>query len=84
MMTELTSDEASALRLLLRALGEARDDFVVSGGQAARLFRLHPLATPPRGQRCERRTSTSRRETAATARQSTSERRSFGKASRPR
>lgn len=46
-MIDLTDDEAAALRRLLRALGEARDEFVVTGGQAARLFRLHPLASPP-------------------------------------
>lgn len=44
-MIELTEEEADVLRRLLRAVGGVVPEFVIAGGQAARLLRLHPLAT---------------------------------------
>ena len=44
-MIELTDEEADVLRRLLRAVGGVVPEFVIAGGQAARLLRLHPLAT---------------------------------------
>ena len=46
-MSLLEDEDLEVLRKLLRALGSARSEFVVAGGQAARLLRLHPLARPP-------------------------------------
>lgn len=44
-MSELTEDELETFRRLLRAMGSSRGEFVVAGGQASRLLRLHPNAT---------------------------------------
>lgn len=44
-MIELTDEEADVLRRLLRAVGGVVPEFIIAGGQAARLLRLHPLAT---------------------------------------
>lgn len=44
-MIEFTDDEVDVLRRLLRAVGGVVPGFVIAGGQAARLLRLHPLAT---------------------------------------
>jgi hypothetical protein len=44
-MIEFTDEEADVLRRLLRALGGVVPEFIIAGGQAARLLRLHPLAT---------------------------------------
>jgi NAD(P)-dependent dehydrogenase (short-subunit alcohol dehydrogenase family) len=44
-MIELTDEETDVLRRLLRAVGGVVPEFVIAGGQAARLLRLHPLAT---------------------------------------
>ena len=44
-MIELTDEEADVLRRLLRALSGVVPEFIIAGGQAARLLRLHPLAT---------------------------------------
>lgn len=43
-MIQLSDEEADVFRRLLEALGTARDQFVIAGGQASRLLRLHPLA----------------------------------------
>ena len=43
-MIQLSDDESEVLRRLLAALGDAFGEFVIAGGQAARLLRLHPLA----------------------------------------
>ncbi len=43
-MIELTDEEADVLRRILRALGGVVPEFIIAGGQAARLLRLHPLA----------------------------------------
>ena len=45
-MIELSAEEADVLRRLLRSLKGAESEFIVAGGQAARLLRLHPLARP--------------------------------------
>lgn len=44
-MIELTFEETDVLRRLLRALSGVVPEFIIAGGQAARLLRLHPLAT---------------------------------------
>lgn len=44
-MIELTDEEADVLRRVLRAVGGVVPEFIIAGGQAARLLRLHPLAT---------------------------------------
>lgn len=44
-MIELTDEEADVLRRLLRVVGGVEPEFIITGGQAARLLRLHPLAT---------------------------------------
>ncbi len=44
-MKLLTDEEADVLRRLLRAVGSVVPEFIIAGGQAARLLRLHPLAT---------------------------------------
>ena len=44
-MIELTDEEADVLRRLLRVVGGVVPEFIIAGGQAARLLRLHPLAT---------------------------------------
>lgn len=43
-MIELSDEEGDVLRRLLRSLKGAEGEFIVAGGQAARLLRLHPLA----------------------------------------
>lgn len=43
-MIQLTDEEADVLRRLLRAVGGVVPEFIIAGGQAARLLRLHPLA----------------------------------------
>lgn len=43
-MSLLTNEEADVLRRLLRALDGVVPEFVIAGGQAARLLRLHPRA----------------------------------------
>lgn len=43
-MIHLTDEEADVLRRLLRAVGGVVPEFIIAGGQAARLLRLHPLA----------------------------------------
>jgi hypothetical protein len=44
-MIELTDEEADVLRRLLRALRGVEPEFIIVGGQAARLLRFHPLAS---------------------------------------
>jgi len=44
-MIALTDEEADVLRRLLRAVGGVVPEFIIAGGQAARLLRLHPVAT---------------------------------------
>jgi hypothetical protein len=44
-MTQLTDEDADVLRRLLRAVGGVVPEFIIAGGQAARLLRLHPLAS---------------------------------------
>ncbi len=41
-MIQLTDEEADVLRRLLRAVGGVVPEFIIAGGQAARLLRLHP------------------------------------------
>ena len=43
-MTLLTDEERDVFRRLLEALRGAEHEFLIGGGQAARLMRLHPLA----------------------------------------
>ncbi len=44
-MSALTDEESDVFRRLLRAVGDAVPEFIIAGGQATRLLRLHPLAT---------------------------------------
>jgi hypothetical protein len=44
-MTELTAEEADFFRRLLSAVSGVVPEFIIAGGQAARLLRLHPPAT---------------------------------------
>ena len=43
-MNLLTDEERDVFRRLLEALRGAEHEFLIGGGQAARLMRLHPLA----------------------------------------
>jgi hypothetical protein len=45
-MMELTDEETEVLRRIVRAVEGVVPEFVIAGGQAARLLRLHPLAGP--------------------------------------
>ena len=45
-MMKLTDEETEVLRRVVRAVEGVVPEFVIAGGQAARLFRLHPLAVP--------------------------------------